>query len=51
MGFGWGDCVDIAREAKSELEKGTPLKDIRNMIDEKYRGTGTPFTPTPIPEA
>ncbi|MBI0581342.1 hypothetical protein IEC97_28955 [Neobacillus cucumis] len=41
----------MAREAKSEYEKGTPLKEIRNMFDEKYKGTGTPSTPTPIPKA
>jgi hypothetical protein len=43
--------VDIAREAKSEFEKGTSLRDIRNMIDEKYEGVGTESTPTPMPEA
>ncbi|AZU64973.1 hypothetical protein CHR53_14210 [Neobacillus mesonae] len=41
----------MAREAKSEFKKGTPLEDIRKMIDEKYKGTGTPSTPTPMPKA
>lgn len=42
--------MDIAREAKSEFEKGKSLKDIRNMIDKKYEGMGTDSTPTPMPE-
>ncbi|HER2025540.1 TPA: hypothetical protein VJR00_001782 [Streptococcus pyogenes] len=40
----------MAREAKSEFNKGTSLEDIRNMIDEKYKGTGIDSTPTPMPE-
>ncbi|MDE3839100.1 hypothetical protein C0966_06930 [Bacillus methanolicus] len=40
----------MAREAKSEYEKGTSLKEIRQMIDKKYEGIGTPPTPTPMPK-
>lgn len=43
--------MDIAREAKAEYEKGTPLKDIRTMIDKKYEGLGTQATPTPLPKS
>lgn len=50
MGFGWGVCVDIAREAKQEYEKGTDLKTIRANIDQKYEVLGTPPTPTPMPK-
>ncbi len=46
MGFGLGVCVDIAREAKQEYEKGTDLKTIRENIDKKYEALGTPPTPT-----
>ncbi|MBF0706805.1 hypothetical protein IQ283_09310 (plasmid) [Alkalihalobacillus hwajinpoensis] len=42
-------CVNIAREAKSEYEKGTDLKTIRKMIDQKYGGNGATPTPTPMP--
>ncbi|OYD56069.1 hypothetical protein CGZ90_19500 [Fictibacillus aquaticus] len=42
--------MDIAREAKAEYEKGTDLKTIRAMIDQKYGGEGRVSTPTPIPE-
>lgn len=42
--------MDIAREAKSEFEKGTSLIDIRHMIDKKYESMGTESTPTPMPE-
>ncbi|KAA0547220.1 hypothetical protein FZW96_14200 [Bacillus sp. BGMRC 2118] len=43
-------CVDIARAAKQEYEKGTDLKTIRDMIDNKYKDIGVPSTPTPMPE-
>lgn len=42
--------MDIAREAKLEFEKGTPLKEVRDLIDQKYKGTGVESTPTPMPE-
>ncbi len=42
--------MDIAREAKLEYEKGTDLKTIRENIDKKYEGLGTPATPTPMPK-
>ncbi|MBT2758784.1 hypothetical protein J7E71_23210 [Mesobacillus foraminis] len=41
----------MAREAESEFEKGTPLKEIRDNIDKKYEGSGTNPTPTPLPKA
>ncbi|KAB7665108.1 hypothetical protein F9279_21685 [Bacillus sp. B1-b2] len=40
----------MAREAKSEFEKGTPLKEIRDNIDKEYKETGSPSTPTPMPK-
>ncbi|HHY73938.1 MAG TPA: hypothetical protein GX497_12130 [Bacillus bacterium] len=43
-------CVDIAREAKQEYEKGTDLKTIRKIVDEKYGNNGVDSTPTPMPE-
>lgn len=32
-----------------EYEKGTNLKTIRDMIDNKYGDMGVPSTPTPMP--
>ncbi|MBP3953531.1 hypothetical protein J7W16_20715 [Bacillus sp. YZJH907-2] len=40
----------MARAAKQEYENGTSLKDIRTMIDEAYKDSEVPSTPTSMPE-
>ncbi|MBW3660252.1 MAG: hypothetical protein KY397_01285 [Gemmatimonadetes bacterium] len=41
-------CIEIAREAKQQYEKGTPLPEMREIVEAKY-SRGLPGTPTPKP--
>lgn len=40
-------CLDIAAESIIEFHNGTPIKDIRKLIDEKYEDNYPAPTPTP----
>lgn len=42
--------MDIAREAKRQYEQGTPLPEMREIVEQKY-SRGLPGTPTPKPPA
>ncbi|MFC4075745.1 PCYCGC motif-containing (lipo)protein [Salinithrix halophila] len=49
MGISCGICIEIAENAVKMKKEGKSMKEIRQIIDEEYGGSGT-STPTPKPQ-